>query len=142
MTTSTEYEQRYNGLLYSLMSWQQLADFWAGIDRSAGWYIAAAGESAPDAPASAEQVERFIVTIDELLHREHRESYCGIVYADDHRNPSLIKIYDPNHLGAACGSSKEPTQPGWVMSRLRPTPITPKWVVPATRKRWWNALFS
>jgi hypothetical protein len=55
-----------------------------------------------------------------LLREEHREAYCGIVYADDLENPRLIKIYDPNKLGSSCGSSKNPPGPGWIMSRLPP----------------------
>jgi hypothetical protein len=55
-----------------------------------------------------------------LLRDEHRESYCGIVYADDLDKPRLIKIYDPNNLGSSCGSSKNPPGPGWIMSRCAP----------------------
>ena len=41
MTTeaATEFEQLYEGRLWSLLSWQQLKDFWARIDRGAGWYL-------------------------------------------------------------------------------------------------------
>jgi hypothetical protein len=76
------------------------------------------------------------------LRAEHHESYCGIVYADDLENPSLIKIYDPNNLGSSCGSSKTPHPPGWVMSRLPPDEIIAPRAAPENRKRWWQGLLG
>ena len=80
--------------------------------------------------------------IDRLLRDEHRESFCGIVYADDLQNPRLIKIYDPNNLGSSCGSSKNPPGPGWIMSRLPPEGLGVDKPPPAGRRRWWRALFG
>ncbi len=34
--------------------------------------------------------------------------YCGIVYADDSENPTLVKVYDLNNLGPSCGSCGYP----------------------------------
>ena len=137
-----EFHRLMNGLLFSLLSWQQLTDFWARMDKGAGWYLYAVGEAVPAAPAASAQVEKFIVEVDALLRRDHRESYCGIVYADDQDNPSFIKIYDPNHLGASCGSSKTPTLPGWIMSQAPPVELHLKYALPANRKRWWQNLLS
>ena len=69
MTTAVadEFEQLYSGRLWSLLSWQQLADFWARIERNAGWYLYAVGEPLPTAPASAQEVGRFIA--DRYRHR-------------------------------------------------------------------------
>lgn len=137
-----EFHRLMNGRLFSLLSWNQLTAFWAKIDRDAGWYLYAVGEAPPSLVASSEQVEKFTVEMDRLLHREHDESYCGIVYADDLDNPSLIKIYDPNNLGVSCGSSKNPPLPGWIMSRVTPTELLHKHVQPANRKRWWQSLLN
>jgi hypothetical protein len=131
------YDALYHGLLYSLMSWKQLDEFWARIDRGAGWHLYAVGEVPPETPSPAETIDRFIRAIDALLKKEHRESYCGIVYADDIQAPSLIKIYDPGHLGSGCGTGKNPPLPGWIMSRQRPSELQPKFV-PENRKRWWR----
>jgi len=129
----------YNGLLYSLMSWQQLTRFWEkSIDAGAGWYLYAIGETRPENPASAPQVKQFIHEVDTLLHHEHCEDYCGIVYTDDIEAPTLVKIYDPNHLGSSCGSSRMPPPlPGWLMSRMPPDELIPHRIIPANRKRWW-----
>ena len=118
-----EFHRQMSGLLYSLLKWDQLSEFWTKVDKDAGWYLYAVGEAVPIAPATPAQVEKFIVEVDALLRHDHRESYCGIVYADNLDKPSFIKIYDPNHLGVSCGSSKTPTLPGWIMSQVPPVEL-------------------
>ncbi|WP_087446612.1 hypothetical protein [Sulfuriferula sp. AH1] len=133
----SEFETRLDGLLYSLLSWDQLTAFWPRVDVNAGWYLYAVGQNVPDAPASGQQVSDFIQQIDALLRKEHEEKYCGIVYADDLQSPQFIVIYDPHHLGVSCGSSKDRVLPGWVMSQVAPTDLQPR-IVPNNRKRWWE----
>lgn len=140
-SVQADFQALAAGRLWSVLSWEQLADFWSRIDPTAGWYLVAAGEEAPTTPADATTVAEFIRRIDALLRAEHHESYCGIVYADDLENPRLIKIYDPNNLGSSCGSSKNPPGPGWVMSRLPPERLDQQGPRPAGRVRWWQALF-
>lgn len=137
-----EFQRLMTGLLYSLLKWSQLAEFWTKVDKDAGWYLYAVGEAVPSTPATPAQVEKFIVEVDALLRRDHNESYCGIVYADSLDQPSFIKIYDPNHLGASCGSSKNVTLPGWIMSQAPPVELHLKYALPANRQRWWQGLFS
>jgi hypothetical protein len=139
---TSDFDRVLRGILYSLLTWQQLSEFWARIDPAAGWYLYAVGETAPDTHAQTAQVKAFIRQIDELLRRDHEEDYCGIVYADDLQHPSLVKIYDPHHLGSSCGSSKTTPLPGWIISRMPPTEIQSKTTVPANRKRWWQALLT
>ena len=139
---ATDFERSLNGMLHSLLSWQQLADFWPKIDPAAGWYLYAIGEPVPLSPAAPEQVASFIKKIDSLLHKDHDEDYCGIVYANDVNNPSLVKIYDPHNLGSSCGSSKNPPLPGWIMSLTPPTHLQPKGITPGNRKRWWETFMS
>ena len=138
---TTDFEAKYWGMLYNLLSWEQLAAFWNKVDRGAGWYLYAVGQDVPAAPAGAEDVERFIHHIDELLRKEHDEDYCGIVYADDLEKPGFIKIYDPHNLGVSCGSSGHHIFPGWTMSLQAPVDLKPA-VVPNNRKRWWTSLFG
>ena len=137
----TEFESKLDGMLFSLMSWDQLTAFWLRIDPDARWYIYAVGQEVPTAPASSEQVKVFLREIDTLLRREHEENYCGIVYADDLQQPHFIKIYDPNNLGVSCGSSKVKVLPGWVMSQVAPVELQAR-AVPASRTRWWQALLT
>jgi hypothetical protein len=138
----SDFDTLFNGTLYSLLSWDQLTRFWDGLDKDAGWYIYALGETRPDTIADAAHVEAFVREVDSLLRREHDEEYCGIVYADDLDTPTLIKIYDPNHLGVSCGSSHHRILPGWVMSRVPPSDLSPSHLVPQSRKRWWQGLLE
>lgn len=139
-----EFASLFTGRLWSVLSWDQLGEFWKRIDPGAGWYLFAPGVdgTVPADPADAATVAAFIERIDALLRSEHRESYCGIVYADNLENPRLIKIFDPNNLGSSCGSSKNPPGPGWIMSRIRPEGLEASRPVPAGRQRWWRSLFG
>jgi hypothetical protein len=145
-TDPSEFQRLYTGRLWSVLGWDQLTAFWRRIDPAAGWYLVAVGVSPAStsgiAPAEASAVSAFIARIDALLRAEHRESYCGIVYADDLENPRLVKIYDPNNLGSSCGSSKTPHPPGWIMSRLPPDDIVAGRPAPENRKRWWQSLLA
>ena len=140
-TTNDAFGRALSGTLYGIMRWDQLSTFWGKVDASAGWYIYAVGESVPPEPADAQHVQKFIADIDALLRKEHEEDYCGIVYVDDLAHPAFIKIYDPNHLGSSCGSSKNPPLPGWTMSQIPPTELTTT-IVPQSRRRWWQGFLA
>ena len=144
MTDSGEFERYYNGLLYSVMRWDQLTAFWQKLDAEAGWYLYAVGHEVPQAPSPADKVRQFTRELDELLRREHHEDYCAIVYADDLDAPNFVKIYDPNHLGSSCGSSsmKSSVLPGWLMSKTPPREIQVNHIVTGQRKRWWQAFLG
>lgn len=140
-STHSSFEQRYNGMLYSLMTWAQFDTFWSNIDPAAGWHLYAVGQDIPTHPAKADDVRAFLRKIETLLKREHEQDYCGIVYTDNLQHPSLVKIYDPHQLGSSCGSSGTTVLPGWVMSRMPPVDLKPVAPVPNNRKRWWAALW-
>lgn len=138
-----DFKTAFNGTFYSLMSWTQLAEFWLRVDPGLGWYLYAIGEPLPSHASSPAEVARFIAEMDAMLHREHDETYCGIVYADDLEHPRMVKIFDPNNLGSSCGSGKMPPPlPGWVMSVVPPAEMQPRGVIPANRKRWWQSIFT
>lgn len=136
------FDALFSGTLYSLLHWDTLDQFWAAIDREAGWYLYAIGEHCPSDIADGAHVETFIREINALLRKDHDESYCGIVYADDLSNPQLIKIYDPNHLGSSCGAAGYRILPGWVMSRVAPSELVPEHIVPQNRRRWWQGFLN
>jgi len=139
------YVKRFKeGRFESLMRWEQLEKFWQDlrpqIDDS--WFVYAIGEAAPDLPKSQDQTLRFIDEINELLHREHDEDYCGIVYANNHQQPDFIKIFDPNNLGVSCGFSENPPLPGWVMSKMKPVDLQEALQPANNRRRWWQKIFD
>lgn len=137
--------EKFKGYFTSALRWEQLTSLWQRIDADAegGWYIYAVGEQPPEAPADADRVKAFTREIDTLLRREHDEDYCGIVYADDRDNPTMVKIYDPNNLGSVCGPGfGPPPLPGWVLSKIPPVDLEAAMPPPGNRRRWWQKLFG
>jgi hypothetical protein len=142
-TTEIDFLQEYRGFLSGVLKWDELSHLWETIQQQQQpWFIYAVGETPPDTPASPEQLDKFIYSIDELLRKEHAEDYCGIVYVDDIKTPALVKIYDPNNLGVVCGYSENPPLPGWVMSLLAPVDLQQAFPPTGSRKRWWQKIFS
>lgn len=138
------YNQQFNGYFVSALRWDQFDELWRSISACAEhnhWYVYAIGQELPLEPVSAEKLQEFLNEMSGLLRREHDEDYCGIVYADDLTKPNFIKIYDPNNLGMACGSSAVPVPPGWTISKAKPELIEAL-QPPAGRRRWWAKLFS
>lgn len=133
----------FRGSFTSALRWPQLDALWERVREraEAGWYLYAVGEPPPAEPSGAERVLTFVEEIDRLLRAEHKEDYCGIVYADDPTAPSFIKIYDPHNLGVSCGYSDNPPLPGWVMSLIPPVDL-PAQALPKGRQRWWRRLFG
>ncbi|NJD31723.1 MAG: hypothetical protein FIB04_07540 [Gammaproteobacteria bacterium] len=133
----------YNGRLRGALRWSEFDALWARLQHHCddGWYVYAVGEAPPAAPASRAQFERFLTEIRQRLLDEHKEDYCGIVYADDHDRPSFVKIFDPNNLGMVCGTSEHPPLPGWTLSRMVPDNLQQAFPRPGSRHRWWQKLF-
>ena len=141
--TGNTFHAALTGPFNGIVSWAQLTELWATIRaRPQGWYIYAIGEPVPTDVADPETLIRFTEEIDTLLRREHREDYCGIVYADDKAQPSFIKIFDPHNLGSSCGSSGVKTLPGWLLTRMPPETLVDPRPLPEGRKRWWRGLFQ
>lgn len=140
---STDFLERYNGVLKGVLKWDNLDALWNTIrqDTDDAWYIYPIGHELPENTVDRKELDRFMSEIDQLLRKEHEEDYCGIVYTDDFDNPSLVKIYDPGNLGVVCGSSDNPPLPGWVMSRSKPVDLMATFPVPGNRKRWWAGLW-
>ncbi len=143
-TTQNPYLLAFRGSFTSALRWHQLDALWARIKEraDAGWYLYAVGEPPPAAASDATGVEVFVAELDQLLRAEHREDYCGIVYADDLQTPTFVKIYDPNNLGVVCGFSNSPPLPGWVMSLIPPVDLPSTRPPPRNRRRWWKRLFG
>ena len=138
--------QAFRGYFRNMLRWDDLDRLWATIraaETDNAWYIYAVGEQPPSQAATSGQLEDFLSELDELLHREHEEDYCGIVYADAPEAPSFIKVYDPHNLGSVCGSSSLPPPfPGWILSKLPPVDLNVAIPPPMNRRRWWQRLFA
>lgn len=130
----------YRGAFSNLLRWHELDTFWDVLRKQAAqeWYIYQTDQTPPAAPVSEQALQAFITEIDQRLHQEHKEDYCGIVYVDDRQQPSFIKIYDPKNLGVVCGIGREPIFPGWIISKLQP--LTLEQLPPLDEKKlpWWQ----
>ncbi len=145
MTTETNpFLAAYKGYLSNILKWEDLEHFWDVLRNQAdrGWYIYAVGEAPPQQSASEDELKTFIGEIDKLLRAEHDEDYCDIVYVDDRESASLIKIYDPNHLGSSCGPGWGEVLPGWVLSTMPPVELNATAPLANNRRRWWQKLFN
>lgn len=145
MTETASFLAAFRGGFINMLRWHQLEALWQTLrsDPDKAWYAYAIGESPPERPLSASELDHFLTELDALLRREHDEDYCGIVYADDSDDPHFIKIYDPHNLGSVCGSSGAPPPlPGWVLSTLPPVDLKTAMPLPGNRRRWWQRLFD
>ena len=139
-----DYLDAFRGRFTSLMRWHDLDAFWENLKKQVddGWYIYHVGDIPPGSPVDKDQLLAFIDEIDKLLHAEHEEDYCGIVYTDDKQHPAYIKIFDPNNLGVTCGFSEKPPLPGWILSRIPPIELEEALYPVASRRRWWQRIFE
>jgi len=144
MSIEEVYLKAFRGSFTSTMRWQDLDDFWQSLKMQAddNWYIYAVGEVPPEDTVTKQQLITFIDKIDDLLHKEHDEDYCGIVYVDNKASPEFVKIFDPNNLGVSCGYSENPPLPGWILSKIQPIELELALNPPKNRQRWWQQIFS
>ena len=144
MPDNDTFHKAFRGNFSSILSWQQLDEFWEVVRRraDAGWYIYAIGTPVPTQTSAAAAVVKFIAEVNALLRDEHHEDYCGIVYTDSKEAPTMIKIFDPNNLGVSCGFSTNPPLPGWLLSLIPPQPLESRRPLPTGRQRWWQALWT
>jgi len=136
----TAFRGSFVGLL-DWSAWDQLRER-LRAERAGDWFIYAVGEDPPATPVTPSALDEFLVAIDALLRREHRERRLGIVYVDDARHPRFVKIFDPNNLGVVCGISSGPPLPGWILSQIPPVDLPAAFPPAAGRRRWWRRLFS
>ena len=138
---AVSFLSRFRGTFTSTLRWNQLDSLWTSLlsDAAACWYLYDLDEAPP---AEAAAVQSFVTELDALLRRERREDDCGIVYADDLRAPTFIKVYHPRRLGVACGFSDQPPLPGWIISLMPPLDLHAALQSPPPRPTWLGRLLG
>ncbi len=133
----------FRGEFQGVLRWPQLDALWSRVlqQQKDDWFLYAVGETPPVAVATAAELEAFVTAIDQLLRREHKEDYCGIVYADNVQEPGFIKVFDPGNLGSTCGSSGAPLLPGWILCKLAPIDLQAALPPPKNRRNGWQRIF-
>jgi len=144
MSEQHPFLQAFRGKFWGVLRWPQLDDLWNSVLADAQpWYVYAVGEEPPAHSLTGEALSKVVRELDILLRHEHGEDYCGIVYADDLKRPTYIKVFDPHNLGSACGSSGSPPPlPGWILSQMPPINLPAAMPQPNNRRRWWQKLFT
>lgn len=136
---SPSFHQRLKGSFQGALHWHQLDALWQRVGQGA-WFFYQVGEALPSAPLSGAELRERLVALDALLRQEHDCDYCGIVYADDLEQPTLIKVYDPGQIGSSCSHNIAPAPPGWILSTTPPAQVSLNAPVPNARRRWWQRL--
>jgi hypothetical protein len=130
-----------DGYLRGMLHWQELDALWLRVRAEPqGWYLSQLGEAPPTSPLEAQALLRAVDEVDALLRREHRQTFCGVVFADAPEQPTFVKIFDPQHMGSMCSCSSEPVLPRWVLSRCPPDPLQVDAPAEGARRHWWSRL--
>lgn len=143
MADTVSFQDRLNGRFSGVLAWSDLEALWQrvqGVGKPWFWYQV--GMDVPEQPITEELLADSIQSLHALLKQDHDYDYCGIVYVDDPAEPTLIKVYDPNNLGASCGSSGQRIPPRWILSLEPPQLIEDDAPTPNNRRRWWKKLFG
>jgi len=139
---SQAFLEKMKGPFRGILHWSDLDALWQKVrQQPEGWYLAMSGEVPSQEAVPVETLLVFLGEVDVLLRREHDCTHCGIVYVDAIEQPSIIKIYDPNRIGSACGSSV-PAPPRWILSRMPSVGVEDSGPLPANRRRWWQKVFG
>ncbi|HEY9032415.1 MAG TPA: hypothetical protein VIN71_00615 [Pseudomonadales bacterium] len=143
MSAANSFVERLDGRFYGILQWSGLDDLWGKVRAEPeGWYAALTGDEPAAAPITPAQLDKFLTAIDALLRKEHNHNYCGVVYADDLDQPTLIKIFDPYNMGSGCRVGGAPIPPLWILSRTQPSKLEGNMPLTMSRKRWWNEVFG
>ena len=131
----SSYIDKFQGRFIGIMQWDDCFSLLDNLTNNPNdWYLYDTLTQAPTTTISADVFIETINKIKTILTDEHQERYCGIVYADDLKTPSFVKIFHPNNLGKTCGSSENPPIPQWLLSKIPPEDVVEKFGPPAEEK--------
>ena len=119
-----DYFQKFKGRFIGVM---QLDDcdtlLQVLIDNPDDWFVYDTLKSMPSETLATGEFVDSIKQIKSIVDEEHDERYCGIVYTDDLKNPTFVKVFHPKNLGKSCGSSENPPMPQWLISKEKPMDV-------------------
>ena len=131
----SSYIDKFQGRFIGVMQWEDCNALLENlINNPDDWYLYDTLTQVPTTTISAEVFVENINKIKTVLTEEHQERYCGIVYTDDLKTPSFVKIFHPNNLGKTCGSSEHPPIPQWLLSKIPPEDVVEKFGPPGEEK--------
>ncbi len=123
-----DYLTEFRGRFIGIMQWDDCDALLEKLiaNPANDWYFYDTLLPLPQRTINTDDLVKKLIKIHDILKVEHQERYCGIVYVDDLENPTFIKIFNPNNLGKACGSSENPPIPQWLLSKTKPEDVIEK----------------
>lgn len=119
-----DYFKKFKGRFIGIMQWDDCHELLQNLHNTPDdWYIYDTLESMPTQVADSTEFTGKIAQIKSIIEAEHKERYCGIVYADDLKQPNFVKIFHPKNLGRTCGGSDNPPLPQWLLSKEKPMDV-------------------
>ncbi len=87
---------------------------------------------------SADLDNTLVYALNQSLHREHDEDYCGVVYTDSFETPRLIIVFDPNNLSVFCCIVTPALLSSWIISKMCQKNYSIK--IQGVGNRWWETI--
>lgn len=123
--SDTAFWRVFDGPMKGVLDWARYEAFLDRLGESGGdWYVFDLDGEVPGAPQSAEDFAAALSPVDGLIRAVKNRPWLGAVYADDLENPSYIKVFDPAKLGGSCAMPGAKMLPRWIISRIKPDPMT------------------
>jgi len=140
----SNYLTEFQGRFIGVMQWNVCNTLLEKLiaEPATDWYLYDTLTPVPQTTISADELVENLTDIHTILKTEHRERYCGIVYVNDLKNPTFVKIFNPNNLGKVCGSSENPPIPQWLLSKTKPEDVVEKFSPPTKNKRFISKLLK
>lgn len=124
----SDYIEQFQSRFIGIMQWDDCNSLLQLlIENPDNWYLYDTDSN--NLPSETISADEFVLTVSEIkqiLDEEHKERYCGIVYTNDLKNPTFVKVFHPNNLGKTCGSSENPPIPKWLISKIKPEDVVEK----------------
>jgi hypothetical protein len=134
------FVRHYLGGFSGILRWRQLDELWQWLNQHhpGEWYLYQTDTVPPAEPLSQDDLGLQLEQIDQYLRHTHKADYCGVVYVDDPKAPTYIKVYNPKGMGSSCSMSEIPPLPKWIISLERPENL--KELLEQTEKThpWWQ----
>lgn len=132
-----KFHKRYIGI----MQWDDFEGFWQGLkNQTQDWFLY--DTNTPPPRKISENIKQTLDNIHKIIKEEHQERYCGLIFTDDLKTPTLVKIFHPNNLGKSCGSSEYPALPRWILSKIPPIDIIKEFGTPPEPKNLLKRIFK
>ena len=118
------YFKQFKGRFMGVMQWEDCHALLKTLSNNPDdWYVYDTLATVPDTTTEAQAFIDKINAIKDILDTEHDERYCGIIYTDDLKEPTFVKIFHPKNLGKTCGGSENPPIPQWLISKEKPMDV-------------------